>query len=249
MQGHLVKENGANSREVIMSNKYIAFSLWGDNPKYLLGAVENAKLAAEIYPGWKPVFFVHAGVEPRIVRYLERHSQVVLLTEAPDWTGMFWRFRIADFPDVSAFIVRDCDSRLGTREATLVQRWLDSPYAFHVIRDHPLHKFAILGGMWGAKGAAALGITEAERSYERQDRWGTDQDFLADWLWPRMHGRALIHDSIFGLDNICLPRQDFEFIGEPYISQYERDPHLWKHLRFMKIKKLLQPARYDWMPF
>jgi hypothetical protein len=29
----------------------IAFSLWGENPKYLVGAVRNAELAPLLYPG------------------------------------------------------------------------------------------------------------------------------------------------------------------------------------------------------
>ena len=33
-------------------NKVINFSLWGDDPFYTIGAVENAKLALDIYPDW-----------------------------------------------------------------------------------------------------------------------------------------------------------------------------------------------------
>ena len=32
--------------------KIIAFSLWGDQPKYTVGAIKNADLAKEIYPDW-----------------------------------------------------------------------------------------------------------------------------------------------------------------------------------------------------
>ena len=31
----------------------IAFSLWGDNRRYLDGAVRNARLAPDMYPGWR----------------------------------------------------------------------------------------------------------------------------------------------------------------------------------------------------
>ena len=30
--------------------KVIGFSLWGDNPKYTVGATRNAQLARKIYP-------------------------------------------------------------------------------------------------------------------------------------------------------------------------------------------------------
>jgi len=35
-----------------MKKKIISFSLWGDKPMYTIGAIKNAKLAEEIYPGW-----------------------------------------------------------------------------------------------------------------------------------------------------------------------------------------------------
>ncbi len=38
--------------------KIISFSLWGDNPKYTIGAIENAKLAKTIYPDWICRFYV-----------------------------------------------------------------------------------------------------------------------------------------------------------------------------------------------
>lgn len=40
-----------------MIKKIIAFSLWGDNPKYTVGAIKNAKLTSEIYPGWISRFY------------------------------------------------------------------------------------------------------------------------------------------------------------------------------------------------
>ncbi len=33
-------------------NKVISFSLWGDNPKYTIGAIKNAELSKTIYPDW-----------------------------------------------------------------------------------------------------------------------------------------------------------------------------------------------------
>ena len=42
--------------------KVIAFSLWGDNPKYNVGAIKNAELAKVVYPGWVCRFYVGASV-------------------------------------------------------------------------------------------------------------------------------------------------------------------------------------------
>ena len=45
----------------------IAFSLWGDGEKYLNGALENARLAPEIYPHWTCRFYCDDTV-PKPVR-------------------------------------------------------------------------------------------------------------------------------------------------------------------------------------
>jgi len=37
--------------------KIVAFSLWGNNPKYTVGAVRNAELTPSIYPGWTARFY------------------------------------------------------------------------------------------------------------------------------------------------------------------------------------------------
>ena len=69
---------------------------------------------------------------------------------------MMWRFTVADDPDVDVFIVRDADSRLTTRDATIVADWLrqspETAAVFHCIRDHPSHtRFPVSGGLWGAR--------------------------------------------------------------------------------------------------
>ncbi len=38
--------------------KIISFSLWGQNPKYLTGAIRNAVLVKQIYPDWVCRFYV-----------------------------------------------------------------------------------------------------------------------------------------------------------------------------------------------
>jgi len=38
--------------------KIVAFSLWGENPKYLDGAIENMLLMPSIYPGWTARFYI-----------------------------------------------------------------------------------------------------------------------------------------------------------------------------------------------
>ena len=48
----------------------ISFSLWGDNPKYTIGAIKNAMLAKDIYPGWICRFYLGRSVPEKIKKGL-----------------------------------------------------------------------------------------------------------------------------------------------------------------------------------
>lgn len=43
------------------------------------------------------------------------------------------------------------DATFTDRDYAAVQEWLESPLAFHFIRDHPWHGTTIMGGGWGVK--------------------------------------------------------------------------------------------------
>ena len=49
------------------------------------------------------------------------------------------------------YISRDLDSRFSDREQAAVEEWLNSSKKFHIMRDHPRHRPAMLGGTWGCK--------------------------------------------------------------------------------------------------
>ena len=42
--------------------KIIAFSLWGDNPKYCIGAIKNAQLRIQYYSDWVCKFYIQKDV-------------------------------------------------------------------------------------------------------------------------------------------------------------------------------------------
>lgn len=48
--------------------------------------------------------------------------------------GMFWRWLVAEDPDVERFLIRDVDSRLNEREARAVDEWILSGKAYHIMR-------------------------------------------------------------------------------------------------------------------
>lgn len=199
--------------------KLITFSLWGDNPKYTVGAIRNAELSPSIYPDWKCRFYVGTSVPNPIIWQLEafEHVEVVQMPVAGDWTGMFWRFYAASEPDVEVMVSRDTDCRLSAREKAAVDEWIDSHRGFHIMRDHPHHGFPVLGGMWGAKRGAVPAMREKIDNWEQKDVYGTDYEFFANAVLPTLENEdVMVHDEFFEKRKFPTPRKGLEFVGEVF---------------------------------
>jgi hypothetical protein len=181
-----------------MIKKIISFSLWGNNPKYTIGAIRNAELAKEIYPDWICRFYVGEDVADEIkTSLLDLNSEIVEMGGS-DWNGMFWRFFAADSDDI--VISRDTDSRLGQREKAAVDEWLASDKDFHIMRDHPYHATAILGGMWGCRNGILKGIKQMIHNYdvrEFNNKYQVDQNFLREVIYPIVWDESIVHDEFF----------------------------------------------------
>ena len=100
----------------------IAFSLWGDAPRYLDGAQRNVEAAGRLYPGWRCRFYVDPTVPGAAVEQLASGgaSIVHMPRHRNFYEGLFWRFRVAEDDSVSRFLVRDCDSVVNPREQAAV---------------------------------------------------------------------------------------------------------------------------------
>lgn len=201
--------------------KLITFCLWGEDPKYCKGAVENARLAQVLYPGWTCRFYLGRSVPTETYTALieQPNVRIVNMHVEGDWRGMFWRFFPASEDDVDVFISRDCDSRLSEREVAAVNEWLSSPKLIHSMRDHPYHTTPILGGMWGAKKYAIPDMKALISLWNQEDRWQTDQEFLRSVIWPRYHHKVMTHDdwNRFPMADsrkfFPTPRHGTEFVG------------------------------------
>lgn len=176
--------------------KVISFSLWGEDRKYHQGVEANMALAQKHYPGWT----LRAYCEPSHCADLIRLGYQVYprTISRGAWHGLFWRFEPAFDPSVEVFISRDLDSRLNPRDAAALQEWEQSGLFAHVMRDHPEHNVAMLGGMWGCRydPEFAYWFAEALWRWPYYNAKGNDTAFLCEWVWPKIENRALIHDSV-----------------------------------------------------
>jgi len=202
--------------------KIIAFSLWGNNPKYTIGAVKNSKIASEIYPGWIPRFYVSKNVDKDITRQLqENNSEIIIMPNEGDWTGMFWRFEAASDPDVEVMISRDTDSRLTLRESAAVNEWLLSDNLFHIMRDHPWHGAPIMGGMWGVRAPLLRDINKLIEKYTKGNFWQVDQNFLKEVIYPIVRNTSHVNDDFFEKKPWPMPRKNLEFVGQVFDENEE----------------------------
>ena len=178
-------------------NNVIAISLWGDKPKYLQGAIENCKLAKLIYPEWKLRFYIDQSITVDFARQLKDEGAGVyqVADNKGSFYGMYWRFWTNDDPTVDRYIIRDSDSRLNYREQAAVDEWILSKKKFHIMRDHPHHRYPIMGGLWGCVRGAIPNMAGLIEQWNSYDRYCCDQDFLAYVIYPLVKHDALVHDT------------------------------------------------------
>lgn len=182
----------------------VSFSLYGDDPKYCEGAVANAWLMPKIYPEWQMHVWVdETSVPPEVAERL-RSLGVYTHPHDSDIPAKMWqRFLIHDIADVERYIVRDCDSRVSKRERWCVDEWMRAGTLLHTIHDHPYH-FAgppIFGGLWGFWKAAdktpfVMKRLIAKSSIAKENRWGSDQNFLGEEIYPRYQWSAWRHGKV-----------------------------------------------------
>lgn len=204
--------------------RVIAFSLWGANPKYTMGAIKNADLAPIIYPGWICRFYVDQTVPQEVIDDLKARDQVEVIQLEGDWGWKmsFARFYPAADSDVDIMICRDTDSRLNLREKAAVDTWLQSQQKYHIMRDHPRHNVPMLAGMWGVRGNVLdMQLLVEQHLIDQADlglRYGIDQHFLAIKIYPRTHSSCLVHDEIFQEHSFPQPRDAFEYVGQVFLE-------------------------------
>ncbi len=196
--------------------KVISFGLWGENPKYTIGAIKNADLATIFYPDWICRFYVAKNVPLHVIQELltRNNTEVFIVNEKPDWTSTLWRFLAACDPFIDVMISRDTDSRLGEREMLAVQEWEHSDWGFHIMRDHPRQGARILAGMWGIKKGIITNMAELIEKFQKGDYYQVDQDFLRKIIYPLIHDNVLIHDPIFDKKPFPSERVGYQFVAQ-----------------------------------
>lgn len=199
--------------------KIIAFSLWGNNVKYLKGSVENAKLAKIHFPEWTCNFYVNNTVPEDTIKDLKDFDNVKVIEVQERMYGVFWRF--LDMVEGTVVLSRDTDSRLSAREKIIVDDWLASTEKMCTIRDHINHyEFPVLAGMWGIKDGLPTDVYNKMKPYWNQYYYLADQHYLRDDVWPVLKNNC----KEYGIKETVWMRETYGSIGKNFIGQaYEAD--------------------------
>ena len=191
-----------------------AFSLFGDSPRYLCGALYNALVAKELYPGWTLRYYVDETVPEDFRTLLRSLGCEILLSdpEAPAGMKLCRRFLVASDPVVGRFVIRDCDAAFSLREAMVVDEWRASGKLFHVIRDWYTHTDLMLAGLWGGFAGVLPDMATLLDDFFATNKVLTpnlDQLFLGEYVWPFARQSCLVHDRHFSAFSPVRPPMRF----------------------------------------
>ena len=197
----------------------VSFSLYGNDKKYIIGALKNARIVQEFGQNWQSVFFLGTEVPQEIENDLTRLGAIVR-RKKNSWhsNGMFWRFMAINEFDYDYLIFRDVDSRISQRELDAIEQWKSSGKTLHIMRDHPHHNAIILGGMWGVTSAAKRANIVWENSFNYGLNHGEDQIFLQQEVYPALRNSIHLNDSFFSLlpwrSTFPTERDGSNYVGE-----------------------------------
>lgn len=217
----------------------VAYSLWGADPTYRVGALRNVELIAKHYgPAWVCRFYIFPSAADMADALTRAGAQVEMVTRYTEAEGLFARLDVVSDPTVQRFVVRDTDSRPSEREAELVREWVRSGKAVHAISDHRRHTAPLMGGMWGAVCSGLPEFTDALHDWVEAVRAGTapyirtaagrygrysDQSFLGMVVWPRIRCNCLMHDTL-SRDDL---RDGNYFIGQQWHVVDGKEVPIW----------------------
>jgi FkbM family methyltransferase len=185
-----------------MNKKVISFALYGNDPKYYLGAEQNVIEAQKIYPDWICRFYCKKDV-PNIEKLKNnKNVEIILIEDNETIPPVYLRFLVADDPEVDIFMIRDCDSIVNYREQAAVEEWLNSDKILHLMHDHERHFWLVMAGMWGLKNQFEFNMRDTIKKYISEKNksnytWGDDQHFLGDYILPLFKDSVIDHNSTY----------------------------------------------------
>lgn len=190
--------------------KVFSFCLYGNASFYYTGLLENIRIIQQYYPDFS--IYVYVGdCDPSWVLPEGIH---VIHTGRAGAINAWIRYKPLAFAEIG--FIRDADSRITERDRWCIDRFLESPYMYHAIRDHKWHRSPIMAGLFGWKKSYPIEIDDNIVA-----TYGFDEQQLAK-LYPHVRDTMLVHTNIYALvgehsERITIPHTDkYDFVGNVY---------------------------------
>jgi len=221
-------------------NKIISYSLFGEEPKYYVGAEKNIKVNQLLLPEWTTrIYYRPDKIKEGYVEKLESlgaemiNVEDVIIGNRPSIDfPYFWRF--LTFLNDGIHLSRDLDSRVSSREVEYINRWENSDCKYSIIRDHPWHS-PVPSGLFGVKGPDKDFESHFNEYIENNNLvWGTDQDILYKFI--QNIDNSNIFYSGFERHETYIPRDNKEFFIGMQLDENDNPtkPSGEECLRFLK---------------
>lgn len=166
--------------------KLISYSLYGNNPIYWLGLLNNIRVKPYVMPDWDIIVYIE-----------QNHFLIPILTElniqldicSNDLGGTFgsaWRFYAMDRTDAEYILFRDADSILTYRDAWGASQWIQSGKTLFKVKDFPT-KSPLCAGCFGIKGGVYPNIRPDVHSFIKVygTSYSCDEAFLQATIWAK----------------------------------------------------------------
>lgn len=220
-------------------NYIVSFSLFGNDPKYYIGAIKNTLLIKQLLPSWETWIFYHPEMT-QMDKVIELNSIGAITKDIreynypnPESFPYFWRF-FAFLEDTSV-ISRDLDSRISNREILYINNWLNSEKDYFIIRDHPWHA-PVPSGLFGIKKKIEKFKNYLFNFIDTQSLvWGADQEILRLY----MQDENILSNDIFycGYDirDNYIPRDNKNFFIGMQMDEHDNptDPSGYQCLNYI----------------
>lgn len=171
-----------------MPTPILSFTLFGNQPKYYIGAEKNLMEAETLLPGWEVRIYysrnnILDGYEQKL-RSLGANmveiSDLKIGERRSSEFPYFWRFLA--FLEDTPVLVRDLDSRLSNREIKYIENWIASGKDYFIIRDHPWHS-PVPAGLFGIRRKIENFQTHFAKFVNEENlNWGSDQTILQRYM-------------------------------------------------------------------
>jgi len=184
--------------------KVFSFCLYGTEPNYYTGLLENIEIIKQYYPDFTIV--VHKGFcDPS---WVIPEGVEVNITNRGGAINALLRYLSLHTAEVG--FVRDTDSRVTARDRWCIDQFLKSDKMYHSIRDHYWHSSKIMEGTFGWKKPLPLMIPTHEVEY------GFDEQFLTQYVYDLVKPDLLLHTC-----NRAYVGEHAEWIDRPYDDEYD----------------------------